>query len=477
MEKETNQTSSFEMSSISFEEIITDEWNALFEMTPIPIMERVTETAFAHIDELLEKYTEYLETEASLKAFLHTDEIRAKWIGLFDSWVRQLFSMKFVDANHFVEVQNDIGQKLSRIGYPPHAVNKALRIIKSWVLYHIFHQSWSSDEKMQAVMYVTNLIGLSFEVRNHGYMKGVTKQSRLDETFRLTAISNNMAMERERQRAFLSEWEKNIFAWLYLPSTGGLQRLSQSEFGIWFLHKASLMFEHAPNLDDVGKCIQHIDQKILPELEQLPLQQHDAIRAKIDLIEHQLVKIKFIMNEVFETHMQFENAKDVLTKLLNRRFMHTVLSREINLQRRAGSVGFAVLLLDLDHFKRINDNYGHTVGDMVLQRTASMVTNSVRPSDFTFRYGGEEILIVLVEIEPSHVVEIANKIRRNIEEHQLQLSDGEQISVTVSIGAVHAKGKYDYQSVINEADQALYQAKDLGRNKVYMSQGMEEAVF
>lgn len=128
--------------------------------------------------------------------------IADEWINLFESWVKQLFEMQFTDASHFVNVQNDIGQKLSRIVYPPHAVTKALRLIKSWVLSHIFHQPWNSEEKIQSVIYVTNLIGMSFEVRNHGYMQGISDQSRLDTTFRLSAISNNIGVERERQRAF-----------------------------------------------------------------------------------------------------------------------------------------------------------------------------------------------------------------------------------------------------------------------------------
>ena len=117
----------------------------------------------------------------------------------------------------------DIGQKLSRIVYPPHAVTKALRLIKSWVLSHIFHQPWNSEEKIQSVIYVTNLIGMSFEVRNHGYMQGISDQSLLDTTFRLSAISNNIGEERERQRAFLSEWEKTSLLGCITPRTAAYQ--------------------------------------------------------------------------------------------------------------------------------------------------------------------------------------------------------------------------------------------------------------
>ena len=93
----------------------------------------------------------------------------------------------------------------------------------------------------------------------------------------------------------------------------------------------------------------------------------------------------------------------------------------------------------------------------------------MRPSDFAFRYGGEEVLIVLVEVEPSMTKEIAEKIRKHIAQHHFSLPEDKRLRLTTSIGCAHAKGKYDYQMVINEADTALYQAKHLGRNRVFMS--------
>ena len=228
------------------------------------------------------------------------------------------------------------------------------------------------------------------------------------------------------------------------------------------------MFDQPPSLSDVGKSIQHIDKEVLPKLESR-LDDRAAIFLQTEIIEHKLAKIRFILHQAFDTHMEFENARDVLTQLLNRRFMHTVLSREINLQRRPDALGFGLLLLDLDHFKQINDHHGHAVGDVVLKKAANLISNAIRPSDFAFRYGGEEMLIVLVEVEPSMTKEIAEKIRKHIAQHQFSLPEDKRLRLTTSIGCAHAKGKYDYQMVINEADKALYQAKHLGRNRVFMS--------
>lgn len=449
----------------SFASLVADEWASIANETSLSIIKSVTEFIDSQFEDLLARYKHYLATDLVLGEHINTDEMRKEIVALFEDWVRQLFGMKFSDVNHFIREQSEIGKKLSRIGYPPHAVSKSLRIVNSWILFHILQKDFSKQEKIDAVAYITNLIGLSYEIRIHGYMKSISDQTRLDASYRLAVISNNMGMERERQRVFLTEWERNIFAWFYNPSDVGLPRLARSEFGMWFTHKASIMFEMAPKLTDVSDCITKIDQEILPKLETTSYDDRVAIGTQFNLIEQDLAQIKFVINEIFDSHIELDNAKDMLTKLLNRRFMHTVLSREITLQKRAGSIGFAVLILDLDHFKKINDTYGHVAGDAVLQKVAALISYSVKPSDFVFRYGGEEILIVLVEVQHNVVIRIAESIREKLEQTNILIPSGESINITVSIGGALAKGKIDYEIVIAEADQALYQAKNTGRNK------------
>jgi len=449
--------------------LVTDEWKAILASTPPAVIQQVYALIGDHMQELLTGYRHYLSTDPVLSKVLNTDDMRTKWTAVFEEWVYQLFSMQFSDVNHFVQAQHALGMKLSRVGYPAHSVSKSLRMINACILRHILMQAWTDQAKMQSVMYVNQLIGLSYEIRNHGYMQSISDQTRLDESYRLAVIGSNIAMERERQRAFLTEWERNILAWFYSPSDIGLPRLAKSEFGMWFLHKASLMFERTPKLHNIAECIAKIDQHILPKLETTQYDDRAAIGSQFQLIQQDLVKIKFVINEIFDSHIELDNARDSLTRLLNRRFIHTVLSREIALQKRAGAIGFAVLILDLDHFKAVNDSHGHAAGDMALQRVATLMTESVRPSDFVFRYGGEEMLLILVEADAATAEQVAESIRAKVAQARIQAPGGESISLTVSIGGALAKGKIDYESVIAEADKALYRAKHAGRNQVMMS--------
>jgi diguanylate cyclase len=448
--------------------LVTDEWQAIITSTPPAVIQQVYALIGDHMQELLTGYRHYLSTDPVLSKVLNTEEMRTQWTAVFEEWAYQLFSMQFSDVSHFVQAQHALGMKLSRVGYPAHSVSKSLRMINACILRHILMQPWTDEQKLQSVMYVNQLIGLSYEIRNQGYMQSISDQTRLDESYRLAVIGSNIAMERERQRAFLTEWERNILAWFYSPSDIGLPRLAKSEFGMWFLHKASLMFERTPKLQNIAECIAKIDQQILPKLETTQYDDRAAIGSQFQLIQQDLVKIKFVINEIFDAHIELDNARDSLTRLLNRRFIHTVLSREIALQKRAGAIGFAVLILDLDHFKSVNDRHGHAAGDMALQKVAALMTESVRPSDFVFRYGGEEMLLILVEADAATATKVAEEIRHKVAQAQILAPNGEHLALTVSIGGALAKGNIDYESVIAEADKALYQAKHAGRNRVMM---------
>jgi len=127
------------------------------------------------------------------------------------------------------------------------------------------------------------------------------------------------------------------------------------------------------------------------------------------------------------------------------------------------------MMLDLDHFKQINDNYGHQVGDQILQEFANRCKDSVREIDLVGRYGGEEILILLPETELIPTVKIAERICSAVARTPIKASQ-QEISVTVSIGvAVKDENTVDLETLIARADQAMYIAKHKGRNRVAIS--------
>jgi two-component system cell cycle response regulator len=158
---------------------------------------------------------------------------------------------------------------------------------------------------------------------------------------------------------------------------------------------------------------------------------------------------------------------DPLTDALNRRALTERLNAELERARRYDSM-VTLLMIDIDHFKRINDTYGHLVGDDVLMALAALLQHEVRSVDLVARYGGEEFVIVLPETREEGAVAFAERIRERIEAHPFSLDDGPTLTVTASIGVATfpAPRVATVEDLLMRADQALYRAKAEGRNRV-----------
>jgi len=155
---------------------------------------------------------------------------------------------------------------------------------------------------------------------------------------------------------------------------------------------------------------------------------------------------------------------DGLTQIHNKRYLMETLEREIPRARRHQRP-LSVVMFDIDHFKHINDNYGHLAGDYVLKELASLVKSRLRPDDVLGRYGGEEFAAALPETSLAGGASIAEDLRRRIEERAF-VFEGETIPVTVSLGCAELTGEMDVLGLIKAADEKLYEAKRGGRNRV-----------
>lgn len=154
--------------------------------------------------------------------------------------------------------------------------------------------------------------------------------------------------------------------------------------------------------------------------------------------------------------------RDPLTGINNRAGMDASIEREIQLAQRHGTE-LSLLAMDIDHFKKINDAHGHSVGDCVIKAIAEAATATIRGSDMVFRFGGEEFVILLSNTGRKGATLLANRLRQKIEETCI-ICDGTQISATVSIGITCSQKEDTHAKLFARADSALYQAKSAGRN-------------
>jgi len=155
--------------------------------------------------------------------------------------------------------------------------------------------------------------------------------------------------------------------------------------------------------------------------------------------------------------------KDPLTEIYNRVAFDEAIEKELSSYRRH-QADFAMMIIDIDHFKQVNDTYGHIAGDKVLKSVAQVIKKTIRLSDEVFRYGGEEFVVILSNTNQGGARFIAERVKKQIE--NLVVKINQNVSVTASIGISSSDRLEDSAKILEHADKALYQAKDQGRNRV-----------
>ena len=180
-----------------------------------------------------------------------------------------------------------------------------------------------------------------------------------------------------------------------------------------------------------------------------------------DISTPAIIELKILEETKKQSH------SDGLTGLFNRRYFDDAMQREINRAKRYEST-FSVFFIDLDHFKKLNDTYGHQAGDLTLKVVANILQEMKRTEDTACRYGGEELVLILPETEKINALVIAERIRKKVEEQEMQF-EGTTFGVTLSggISSFPSDGKTVLE-LVNAADVALYQAKEGGRNRIFM---------
>ncbi|MDM8524383.1 diguanylate cyclase [Desulfococcaceae bacterium HSG8] len=156
--------------------------------------------------------------------------------------------------------------------------------------------------------------------------------------------------------------------------------------------------------------------------------------------------------------------RDPLTGLYNYRYLHIRLTDEITRSSRFDH-GFCVLMIDIDYFKSVNDNYGHLYGDYVLKKLGKIISENIRSCDTIYRYGGEEFLILMPETLKNGAISVISRLMKVIRDYIFDY-EGQQLKLTVSIGgANYPDHATDRKELIRHADDALYKAKKSGRNR------------
>jgi diguanylate cyclase len=205
--------------------------------------------------------------------------------------------------------------------------------------------------------------------------------------------------------------------------------------------------------------------------------QTDIVRSR-DSIQQQSSEVVLAQEKILKLQAELSELSekvtiDQLTGVLNRRGLDEAMMREISRAQR-GDSSLSVVLLDIDNFKHFNDHYGHHVGDTALKHLAKVIQATLRPTDITARFGGEEFVILLPDTLIEEAIESISRLQRALTK-QFFLGNNERLLITFSAGIALYKTSEDTATVLNRADQAMYLAKKIGKNRVMTEIDLEKS--
>lgn len=441
------------------------EWVQRIRELPACLAERLATMIEADKDRLVKVFYERLLQNPDASPFLSQDVVHNRLQHSMRGWLRRLFVERTLDVEVFVAEQRKIGEVHARIQVPIHVVMQGARVLKNEIIDGLKAQESNLENFAILAAYTSNIINLAIEFMSQAFVINTKTDAQTDEAYRVFALSQDVSLERESQRAALMEWSQSVLFSLYgLQPDKTLPTLASSDFGLWLHHKGDLIFHGSPVLDNIRNDVKYIDRTLLPEIATAVRNTNVNLPELIETFKHKTGEIKFLLAELFQAAMAMESGRDPLTRTLNRRFLNSILAREVKMASQNG-MELSVMMLDIDNFKTVNDTYGHSGGDTILQQVAENIFTATRTNDFVFRYGGEEFLVVLIEAGADMARETAERLRQKISDQKFILPDGTTAAITLSVGVSTFNGHPDFTHLIKTADQALYKAKQNGRNR------------
>jgi len=328
----------------------------------------------------------------------------------------------------------------------------------------------SQEELFQVFSVVGELFDILVSIISEAYFSNEMVHETNELSLKMKGMSQNTAIECERLRSLLLDWVRNSLTFLYQTpeiDMSNLPKLKESSFGLWVIYKADLLSHTMDISSELKNHIHEIDESFLTAAKyRIENNQAKFFKGMQDLNDA-VSKASWYISTIVDQVMEMDSGMDSLTRLFNRRYLDTILRRQTEISMKQG-LTYSRLMLDIDHFKLVNDTYGHDSGDAVLKQFSELLLLSVRTSDFIFRYGGEEFLIVLGSADKKEAVVVAEKIRRKCEDQAFKLPGDRELYKTCSIGIASYSGHPDYNRLIKQADLALYSAKEKGRNRVIL---------
>lgn len=458
---------------ISLSAQLSGEWSGLLSQFPPAVRLAARRLAAENNEQLATHFYAVMLEDQIAHQFLTHEKVKSALHSSMKKWVVTIFELDAgSDLEPMVQEQIHVGMVHARVNVPVHVVLRGARSLKQKYAEllatadHIDHTVRTS-----VLSFISLSIDFAMEIMAGAYASTHDRSARAEESYRLFSMAQDVTAEKEHQRAALLNWENSVMYEHALNRDAvKLPRIGASDFGLWFKHKGAHVFQGSYESDVIITAMTDLDSRILPALgqEDGPLDPSEQVE-RVRELHAQARVVGTHLERLFEQRNELEAGRDALTRLLSRRFLDVILSKEVNYARHSGTT-FALVAIDIDFFKDVNDTYGHDSGDMVLQQFAQLLNEQTRGGDYVFRLGGEEFLVLLVDVQREAALRVAEKLRQNVMEESFRVRHDTMINITVSIGVALHDGHPDHSRILRSADDALYRAKNGGRNSVVVAE-------
>lgn len=429
-----------------------------------------------HGEEIVDHCYRVLLGNSDAKEFLNQNIVNNHLKATMVQWLQHTFlyceDEQALEA--YFNYQAKEGHIYACIALPVSLINYGMRIIKMRVFSLLNDSSISRDELSAVLILASQVLDWVNALVNETCQNDLLANEKSSQSLKLHVSTQNLAFDCERLRTSLSEWmrglllaiQQNRYDFNVHPT------IRHSNFGLWVMHKGPLFLTDRVELTTLTDLLDKIDE----EIQGLNTSEQDSqlISAILKRLNEHVSHAIWVLGNLANEMLNEESGRDPLTHLFNRRYLDTIMRYETAYNLKKGT-RFGLLMIDIDFFKQVNDNYGHDNGDRILVQLAEILTQQVRAGDFVFRLGGEEFLVILSDVNQMAVEKVAENIRHFIEKFAFYLNDQQALVLTVSIGTAIYDGHPDYNRTIKLSDDALYEAKENGRNQVVAAEQVIEA--
>lgn len=408
-------------------------------------------------------FYEVLLADHSTKKFMTSEMVEKHLKQELRHWLLMTLSSKNSEEalQEVVSKQHEVGDVHARIEVPMTLVNSAMLVIKE-VLFNNISTSTSlnNESKLELLILTNKLLDASLSLVNEAYLEGRVLNERMAQEYRTNSSAQEIAIELERTKGSMLAWMGRFMTDIITEKTLTLEDFKHQEFSLWIRHKLTYACRNDELISKAKNLLNEIES-VVSDISLAPIQARGELAVKIN---HLTSDCSWVLSQMSEMNVESAAREDALTSLIERRFLGPIMQNETHLAMKTQQ-SFSVLMMDIDSFKEINDIHGHQAGDKVLAMVGRLLKRSLRVTDYAFRYGGEEFLVLMPETDLQEAQLAATKILQRIRDLDVQLDNGRLIKVTISIGIAEFDKHPDYEHLVKHADDKLYEAKHNGKDR------------